>query len=158
MLQFIITIIALAFLSSSSFAQVCHPDDYTALVRLRDATNGGGGLGSWNTIVNLPNGTNSRWFGSNVYNWHGIDTVHVATFPKYYRIRKVNLDGNNFIGLTPLFLENDIPDSLFVGDGLMLVDSLILSNNNLTGVQGYLKTPIPFSAHQLEHLALDNNQ
>ena len=158
MLQFIITIIALAFLSSSSFAQVCHPDDYTALVRLRDATNGGGGLGSWNTIVNLPNGANSRWFGSNVYNWHGIDTVHDATFPNYYRIRKVNLDGNNFIGLTPLFLENDIPDSLFVGDGLMLVDSLILSNNNLTGIQGYLKTPIPFSSHQLEHLALDNNQ
>jgi hypothetical protein len=156
--QIIITITTLTFFSSNTFAQVCHPDDYSALVRLRDATNGGGGLGSWNTIANLPNGINSRWIGPSVFNWHGIDTMHDATFPNYYRVQKINLDGNNFIGLTPFLLENDIPDSLFVGDGLIRVDSLILNNNNLTGVQGNIKTQLPFSSHQLEYLSLDNNQ
>ncbi len=156
--QFAITIVAIALFSSSTFAQVCHPDDYTALVRLRDATNGGGGLGSWNSISNLPNGINSRWIGTNVYNWHGIDTLHDTSFPTYYRVQKINLDGNNFIGLTPFFLENNIPDSLFVGDGLLFVDSLILNNNNLTGIQGNLKTQLPLSSHRLEYLSLDNNQ
>lgn len=155
--QSILTIIAIAFLSGSSFAQTCHPDDSTALVRLRDATNGSGGLGSWNTIANLPNGIISRWTGSDIYNWHGIDTLHDPNFPNYYRVRKINLDGNNFIGATPAFLENDLPDSLFVGDGLMFVDSLILRNNKLTGIQGHLKTQLPFAAHQLEYLSLDNN-
>lgn len=155
--QFAITILLLSS-TSITFAQVCHPDDYDALVRLRDATNGSGGLGSWNTIANLPNGLNSRWIGTNVYEWHGIDTLHDASFPTYYRVRKINLDGNNFIGITPNFLENDLPDSLFVGDGLVQVDSLILRNNNLTGIQGNLKTLFPFTSHQLEYLSLDNNE
>lgn len=154
----LLTIISIALFSSLSLAQVCHPDDYAALIRLRDATNGGGGLGSWNTITNLPNGTNSRWIGTNVYDWHGIDTLHDVNFPTYYRVRKINLDGANFIGLTPNFLENDIPDSLFVGDGLSQVDSLILKNNNLTGIQGYLKAQFPVTNHQLEYLSLDNNE
>jgi hypothetical protein len=156
--QSIIAIVILAFSTGSSFAQTCHPDDYAALVRLRDATNGGGGLGSWNTIANLPNGINSRWVGTNVYDWYGIDTLHETINPNYYRVRKINLDGNNFVGSTPNFLENNLPDSLFVGDGLIQVDSLILKNNNLTSVQGYLKTQTPFSSHQLTYLSLDNNK
>lgn len=155
--QFTIGILLLSS-ANTSFAQVCHPDDYDALVRLRDATNGGGGLGSWNTIANLPNGLNSRWVGTSVYDWHGIDTLHDASFPTYYRVRKINLDGNDFTGTIPNFLENDLPDSLFVGDGLIHVDSLILRNNKLTGVQGNLKTLFPFATHQLEYLSLDNNE
>lgn len=157
LLNSLLVVVLLALGRTISLAQVCHPDDRAALIRLRDATNGGGGVGSWNIASNLPNGITSRWIGSNVYEWHGIDTMHDASFPTYYRIRTINLDGNNFVGANPNYLENDLPDSLFVGDGLQKVDSLILSNNSLTGIQGYLKAQIPFSAHQLKYLALNNN-
>lgn len=140
---------------NASIAQTCHPDDYTALTRLRDATNGGGGVGSWNTITNIPNGLTNRWTGTDVFLWHGIDTMHDGNFPTFYRVRKIDLNGNNFAGISRL--ENTIPDQLFVGAGLERVDTLILSNNNLVGTVGNLKTLLPVSNHALKFLDVSFN-
>jgi len=142
--------------SLHSTAQICHPDDFDALLKIRAATNGTGGLGSWNSATNLPGGIATTWTGNNtnVSNWHGIDTAHDASFPTYYRIRTINLDGNLFSGTNRL--ENSIPDSLFVGNGLALLDSLILSNNLLNDIDGNLSgntTSIPV----LNYIDVSNN-
>ena len=150
--------VLICLFSSISFiasAQLCHPDDRLALERLRDLTNGGGGVGSWNTVTNIPNGLTAQWNGTNVHEWHGIDTMHDASFPTFYRIRKIDLDGTKFQGIQRL--ENALPDSIFVGNALEHCDSLILSNNELTGISGNLKTALPFVNHRLKHINLNDN-
>lgn len=159
LLKWTFILLLLGSLNTITFSQtICHPDDLSALMRLRDATNGGGGIGSWNTIANLPNGINSRWDGvaANVWQWHGIDTLHDATFPTYFRVSKINLDGTNFTGVNRL--ENNLPDSLFYNASLEHVDSLSLNNNALTGTTGLLKPSTSAPAnHALRFLDLSDN-
>lgn len=131
-------IIILFFLAIQATAQICHPDDFNSLMRLQVATNGTGGIGSWNTPTNIPGGPTGIWTTNNVnvYNWYGIDTIHDNSFPTYYRIRTINLDGNLFSGTNRL--ENSLPDSIFTTNAFAYLDTFIISNNNLVGIDGNL--------------------
>jgi len=152
-LKFTLVILILGGFLNIVSAQTCHPGDFSSLMILRNATNGGGGIGSWNGVTTL--GLGNTWDGNiaNVSEWYGIDTIHVGAF---YRISKIDLNGNGFIDLKRL--ENTIPGSLFDGAAFEYLDSLILSNNKLTGTAANIKFATPVTNHLLKFLDLDNNE
>lgn len=119
-------------------AQAYSKADSFALTLLRDATGGGnGGLGTgWNRQNNFPNLSGKKaWLDNKpitnpVKDWYGIEW---ALINSEYRVIKIDLNGEEFDDGD--YLDGTLP-SFFIdhNDTLVHLDTLILSNNAITGV------------------------
>lgn len=131
----LLIVFSIVLLSQNTEAQYSE-NDSLALTFLRNATGGGTGTAAtgWNKLSNFPPLAvalgKRAWLSTNlVQDWYGISWEWDGA---EFRVTKLDLNGANFqndslIGVLPAYFF-DHTDTLFY------IDTLILSNNRITGV------------------------
>lgn len=134
-------IILLSFLFyQSSHAQTCNTNDSLALVRL--GLRGG-------QYLNLSAVSPNPWGVGSVSGWNGIDTLIDPQNPNEYRIKSIQVPSLGAFGR--------LSDSLFIGDSLLYVESLVLSNNQISSIDNGLLCPDPNAQHAITFIDIENN-
>lgn len=151
----LIIVFSIVLLSQNTKAQYSESDSL-ALTFLRDATGGGNGTAGigWNRLSNFPPLAialgKKAWLSNNsVQDWYGISWEWDGA---KFRVTKLDLNGANFQNDS---LQGVLPNYFFDHtDTLFYMDTLILSNNLITGVSPQFVNTID---NNLRYFNISNN-